>query len=1393
MKKTDEITVPVIIAHARGNQHLGKVFDYVDGVITKEHPRTPASGTMQQHAHTVDSLSNLLENMPSSAALVTGHVLDDDKWRTANDGTRYVDFTTIARVGSGEIARSSTYINYKPAAGLLLIDHDDDSNNKNLEAAELHKRLCNINPAFGGAAYVATYSSSAGITLPDGTPYKKNGIHMYYFVKDCTEIEAFIENLHALCWLSGEGFILVAKDGGKHVRNNLFDKSATGASRLIFETPPTLKGGLKRVKPDIDKAHGGYLDTTIVSISNANVMAEINNAKIEASVVKATECNKASYKAYLVQTNGKDKAESILRTKELNEIPISTIGVLKSGIPAGLTVANYKVGDTITLLEARSLVDGRRVCFEDFVTGRPDKDLYYYTDTNKVQTFAHGGGWFDVLPDFADSTTKPIEKIADMPPSNNNGLSSYVVDLLASIHPELLKQTQLKRACFAIHDISSASPSSLALLIEWAPMYEAAVNSYFYEASKQCKRKPQTVESLETIARKYEVLYGLQKRNTGHLRLKQDIEKYKSCDLSNVAISAFQNHIRKIINQRDIPADEQDSLAHAATLKYSKHVFKGCVDTLEMANFLASTLPLVSFDSILDHVKQQTAIKRISSEAMVSFGLVAKRLDVKTIKGFNEIDFNIDDPRNIFLKAPMGSGKTEWCASSIVAPMLELGYKVLILTHRERLSRRNAVSFSPHGDRYGALETKERVVDYKEPWVQSLARDNPHEIQAVSMCVNSIINSTWVKWTQDVDFVIVDELSQVLDYLADGLAKTTDSAGINFKFRDVLSKSKATILMDAGLSDADLEALVKTATHDTELKMLRVLPDASIYQMPVAALPEERRKNTLIVYPCEAEILHRVENACKKIIEGDTSGRFMFACDSLTLPWVVRDIAINVGLSSERILVITGQNKKVSHLQTVELDAKVEAFIADPDLEATKYDIIAFSPAIDSGLSLKADPPHFHNMFGVFKGVAAAPSCLQQLRRLRTAKEAIVYLDSGKAQKKSHDEKHYEDIGGSSETLKSNTRWYDEFKVTREARTKALRAYQGANISAIAESFGFEIKNGLPSEDCLANLLGDLHEYDDIMGFVRGVLVSLRVEHQIAILDARPITRSHVRGFANKTLSSDQRLSVARYYVTDTLGLPYDYILNIEQVKKGLDDTFRKEVLASELILGTRKPEDIITDYIRPVTLRRHEAIRTRKARAILKYALAALEKNGGFMHKDLEWCKRLAELCWVKKEKYKGLGIMPIRWETEKKAPSDTIKTLKSVFANVGLYFRKRKAKPNEIKEIKKAKGATVASYNVITIDVSVASRERDIRVYILDIEREDLLTTVVRNRRYQRSFTETQKKEAKKSPFDNIPDIKPEILSKRASSVGKGSKKVTATDVTTPDDRLFKKAING
>jgi len=183
--------------------------------------------------------------------------------------------TTLAKLKDNPdaIARSRDFIDYCPGApAWALIDFDTkgmpDNVASSIEAAGgMWKALLTVAPGLQQAARVSRASTSSGIYRTDtGTQFDgSGGAHHYVLVKDGSDIERFLRDLHDQCWQQGLGWHQIGRVG-QLLDRSLVDRMVASGERLCFEgapiVEPPLAQDLTRRTPDVFE--GEAIDTGLI-------------------------------------------------------------------------------------------------------------------------------------------------------------------------------------------------------------------------------------------------------------------------------------------------------------------------------------------------------------------------------------------------------------------------------------------------------------------------------------------------------------------------------------------------------------------------------------------------------------------------------------------------------------------------------------------------------------------------------------------------------------------------------------------------------------------------------------------------------------------------------------------------------------------------------------------------------------------------------------------------------------------------------------------------------------------------------------------------------------------------------------------------------------------------
>ncbi|QLE45526.1 DUF3854 domain-containing protein (plasmid) [Nostoc sp. C052] len=314
----------------------------------------------------------------------------------------------------------------------------------------------------------------------------------------------------------------------------------------------------------------------------------------------------------------------------------------------------------------------------------------------------------------------------------------------------------------------------------------------------------------------------------------------------------------------------------------------------------------------------------------------------------------------IILKAPKGTGKTEWLATE-VAKAHDQERRVLIITHRiqlgEALCNRFGVNYvtEVHTSETGTLLGYGVCVDSLHH--ESQARFNPND------------------WANDV--IIIDECDQVFWHLLNSgteVQKRRVSVLKNLKqlVQNVLGSSQGKIY----LSSADVS--------DTDVKY--VLSLAGEYRVNPFVIVNNYRHVAGNCYNYSGSNPKNLIAALDKAIA--KGGHHLLCCSAQKAKskWGTQAL-------EERF------HRKFPHLRILRIDSES---VADPSHAAfgciahlneilTQYDLVIASPSLETGVSIDIRG-HFSAVWGIFQGVQPVNSVRQMLARVRETVDRHIWV-----------------------------------------------------------------------------------------------------------------------------------------------------------------------------------------------------------------------------------------------------------------------------------------------------------------------------------------------------------------------------------------------------------------
>ncbi|MHC0068017.1 plasmid replication protein, CyRepA1 family [Nostoc sp. UIC 10890] len=314
----------------------------------------------------------------------------------------------------------------------------------------------------------------------------------------------------------------------------------------------------------------------------------------------------------------------------------------------------------------------------------------------------------------------------------------------------------------------------------------------------------------------------------------------------------------------------------------------------------------------------------------------------------------------IILKAPKGTGKTEWLATE-VAKAHDQDRRVLIITHRIQLGEALC-------DRFG--------VNY----VTEVRTNETGALLGYGVCVDSLHQESQARfnpndWANDV--IIIDECDQVFWHLLNSgteVQKRRVSVLKNLKqlVQNVLGSSQGKIY----LSSADVS--------DTDVKY--VLSLAGEYRVNPFVIVNNYRHVAGNCYNYSGNNPKNLIAALDKAIA--KGGHHLLCCSAQKAKskWGTQAL-------EERF------RRKFPHLRILRIDSES---VADPSHAAfgciahlneilTQYDLVIASPSLETGVSIDIRG-HFDGVWGIFQGVQPVNSVRQMLARLRETVDRHIWV-----------------------------------------------------------------------------------------------------------------------------------------------------------------------------------------------------------------------------------------------------------------------------------------------------------------------------------------------------------------------------------------------------------------
>lgn len=376
-----------------------------------------------------------------------------------------------------------------------------------------------------------------------------------------------------------------------------------------------------------------------------------------------------------------------------------------------------------------------------------------------------------------------------------------------------------------------------------------------------------------------------------------------------------------------------------------------------LVRFITDHLPdnLLTADDIAglhDRIGRRNYMRRKAALGFV--GLSVHELHTDTnVMTVDTLDSAGARPRGVtIVKAPMGSGKTQ----KIAAPWIKSARKngsCMAICHRvslvDELARRLSL---PH---------------YKRTTIDDIIAEN-----GIAVCLPSITSRIVGETIANPDFVVIDEVAQVLRFLESQEVCRTRHANSQVVFDtlvEIIRSAKGVLVLDADV-------------NDRVMQFLRHCRPAETFNVLLMHPTPQTKNATVYASNDPAGSAVRAKVLADLSLELAAGGKVYLACESAKL---ARDFEAVLTSQGHRVLCVTAANKDV---------VAQAAFLADADAQSKRYDAVIVSPAVVSGISIEHDDsPHFTLGAFIGGGQAIVPSdAAQQMMRIRYLDRYVVGL-----------------------------------------------------------------------------------------------------------------------------------------------------------------------------------------------------------------------------------------------------------------------------------------------------------------------------------------------------------------------------------------------------------------
>ena len=456
----------------------------------------------------------------------------------------------------------------------------------------------------------------------------------------------------------------------------------------------------------------------------------------------------------------------------------------------------------------------------------------------------------------------------------------------------------------------------------------------------------------------------------------------------------------------------------------------------------------------------------------------------------------------VILKAPMGTGKTELVVKAAMDRVIRAAHVLPRVSIVDDAAKRLSL------DHYQKVD---------EVYV--------HFTDKIATCINSMgasrFESEGFNWFENLDLLCLDEASQVFSQITQ-LGKASRKKQNYEAFSKSISSAQALLVTDADANDFLIG------------EIRRINPSRKITLVEVSH-PKDAKKSW------DIKLTDSDKNVQNEILDSVLKGsRCLLATDSKSL-----------AQRMERLILLHKPDAKILNIHrepSREGLIKVSAFYQNPNEECLKYDVMIYSPAITSGVSITT--PHFQRHFGIFSGIVKVNDLIQMMGRDRTSEKWMLALTP-----KTWNQEHSRHQA-SLESIGETATLYSDLKYSTERYELDSRE----NLSVLAI-------NILKMKGHRITMLKELQDKmdDSLKSILKSISADLSKERLHRILGQAEISESEYLSLAHKWLPDEEEAAamyaykIRNYLCSDLTEANIKFMDNGGLKKVALFETFLSE------------------------------------------------------------------------------------------------------------------------------------------------------------------------------------------------------------------------------------------